>query len=80
MATPRKFVRMCLLLTLVMVPCFNRSSGQSAPAAGSIENAKIASRIESFKSLSPEAKEKVSQDLQRESKEHYGFGRCPEFR
>ena len=67
------------LLLLVLVIFHSRgvsgqtSAGQTAVAAGDLEDAKITSRIESFKNLSPEAKEKISQDLQAESKTHYGF-------
>jgi Trypsin-like peptidase domain len=46
---------------------------QAAPAATSPESTKIKSRIESFKELPEETKTKLSEDFQRESKEHFGF-------
>src|SRR5205085_3830877 len=71
MTIPRH-IKICLLL-VASTFSISRSQGQTPVTVGNLEDAKITSRIESFKDLPPEAREKISQDLQTESKKHYGF-------
>jgi hypothetical protein len=73
MSTARNYPRFCLLMILIVFQCLNRALGQESQEAKALEDAKITSRIESFKNLPRETKEKLSRDLQEESKKHYGF-------
>jgi Trypsin-like peptidase domain len=73
MSNAPNFRRSCLLMIVIALLYPNRAVGQGPEQAKAVEDAKIASRIESFKNLPPEVKAKLSQDLQAESNKHYGF-------
>jgi hypothetical protein len=73
MAIHSKSTRKGLLLALVLPLLLSVGLAQTTPATPNSEDATIANRIESFKGLSPDAKAKLSLDLQGESKEHFGF-------